>query len=184
MRNIFFILIAGAVIILSSFLFEESKGDNVISVDVAPRISPVFLTQNNKWVDSVFHTLSEEERIAQLFMVAAYSNRDSSHQQEIEKLITDQKIGGLIFFQGGPIRQANLTNAYQTIAKVPLLVSIDAEWGLAMRLDSTMKFPKQMTLGAVSDNNLIYQMGEQIAMQCKRMGIHINLAPVADVNNN
>ena len=184
MRNIFFILIAGAVIILSSFLFEESKGDNVISVDVAPRISPVFLTQNNKWVDSVFNTLSEEERIAQLFMVAAYSNRDSSHQQEIEKLITDQKIGGLIFFQGGPIRQANLTNAYQTIAKVPLLVSIDAEWGLAMRLDSTMKFPKQMTLGAVSDNNLIYQMGEQIAMQCKRMGIHINLAPVADVNNN
>jgi len=184
MRNIFFILIAGAVIILSSFLFEESKGDNVISVDVAPRISPVFLTQNNKWVDSVFKTLSEEERIAQLFMVAAYSNRDSSHQQEIEKLITDQKIGGLIFFQGGPIRQANLTNAYQTIAKVPLLVSIDAEWGLAMRLDSTMKFPKQMTLGAVSDNNLIYQMGEQIAMQCKRMGIHINLAPVADVNNN
>ena len=104
MRNIFFILIAGAVIILSSFLFEESKGDNVISVDVAPRISPVFLTQNNKWVDSVFNTLSEEERIAQLFMVAAYSNRDSSHQQEIEKLITDQKIGGLIFFQGGPIQ--------------------------------------------------------------------------------
>ena len=126
----------------------------------------------------------KEERIAQLFMVAAYSNRDSSHQREIEKLITDQKIGGLIFFQGGPIRQANLTNGYQAKAKVPLLVSIDAEWGLAMRLDSTMKFPKQMTLGAISDNNLIYQMGEQIAMQCKRMGIHINLAPVADVNNN
>ena len=184
MRNLFFILIAGAVIILSSFLFDESIGDNVISVEVAPKILPAFLTQNNKWVDSVFNTLSEDERIAQLFMVAAYSNRDSSHQQEIEKLITDQKIGGLIFFQGGPIRQANLTNAYQAKAKVPLLVSIDAEWGLAMRLDSTMKFPKQMTLGAVSDNNLIYQMGEQIAIQCKRMGIHINLAPVADVNNN
>lgn len=184
MRNLFFILIAGAVVILSSFLFEERKEDNLMPVEVAPKISPAFLTQNNKWVDSVFNTLSEDERIAQLFMVAAYSNRDSAHQLEIEKLIAEQKIGGLIFFQGGPIRQANLTNAYQAKSKVPLLVSIDAEWGLAMRLDSTMKFPKQMTLGAISDNNLIYQMGEQIAFQCKRMGVHVNLAPVADVNNN
>nr|CCF99357.1 glycoside hydrolase, family 3 [uncultured Cytophagia bacterium] len=177
-------MIVGAFVFLSSFLFEQTKSIPAASKEIAPKITPIFLKQNSKWVDSVFSTLSEEERIAQLFMVAAYSNRDSSHQFEIEKLITDQKIGGLIFFQGGPIRQANLTNAYQAKAKVPLLVSIDAEWGLAMRLDSTMKFPKQMTLGAIFDNNLIYQMGEQIAMQCKRMGVHVNLAPVADVNNN
>ena len=184
MRKLFFLAIVGAFVFLSSFLFEQTKSIPMVSNAIAPKVTPSFLKQNSKWVDSVFNTLSEEERIAQLFMVAAYSNKDSSHQREIEKLITDQKIGGLIFFQGGPIRQANLTNSYQAKAKVPLLVSIDAEWGLAMRLDSTMKFPKQMTLGAISDNNLIYQMGEQIAMQCKRMGIHLNLAPVADVNNN
>jgi len=184
MRKLFFLAIVGAFVFLSSFLFEQAKSAPAVSKDIAPKVTPRFLKQNSKWVDSVFNTLSEEERIAQLFMVAAYSNRDSSHQREMERLITDQKIGGLIFFQGGPIRQANLTNAYQAKAKVPLLVSIDAEWGLAMRLDSTMKFPKQMTLGAISDNKLIYQMGEQIAMHCKRMGIHINLAPVADVNNN
>jgi len=184
MRNIFFILIGGAFVILSSFLFNEKKINTTLIGIETPRITPEFLTQNKKWVDSVFNTLSDDEKIAQLFMVAAYSNRDSSHQIEIEKLITEQKIGGLIFFQGGPVRQAILTNSYQTKSKVPLLISIDAEWGLAMRLDSTMKFPKQMTLGAISDDNLIYQMGEQIAFQCKRMGIHVNLAPVADVNNN
>ena len=184
MRKLFFLAIVGAFVFLSSFLFEQAKSAPAVSKEIAPKVTPSFLKQNSKWVDSVFNTLSDEERIAQLFMVAAYSNRDSSHQREIEKLITDQKIGGLIFFQGGPIRQVNLTNGYQAKAKVPLLVSIDAEWGLAMRLDSTMKFPKQMTLGAISDNNLIYQMGEQIAMHCKRMGIHINLAPVGDVNNN
>ena len=184
MRKLFFLAIVGAFVFLSSFLFEQAKSAPAVSKEIVPKVTPSFLKQNSKWVDSVFNTLSKEERIAQLFMVAAYSNRDSSHQREIEKLITDQKIGGLIFFQGGPIRQVKLTNGYQAKAKVPLLVSIDAEWGLAMRLDSTIKFPKQMTLGAISDNNLIYQMGEQIAMHCKRMGIHINLAPVADVNNN
>ncbi len=138
------------------------------------------------WVDSVFNTLSEEERIAQLFMVAAYSNKDQAHIESIDNLIQTHKIGGLIFFQGGPERQAILSNRYQKESKVPLLISIDGEWGLAMRLDSTMKFPKQMTLGAIQDSSeqLIYQMGEQIAKQCKALGIHVNLAPVADVNNN
>lgn len=138
------------------------------------------------WVDSVFNKLSEDERIGQLFMVAAYSNKDEAHYKAIDNLITNQKIGGLIFFQGGPERQAVLTNRYQKESKVPLLVSIDGEWGLAMRLDSTMKFPKQMTLGAIQDTSeqLIYKMGEHIAKQCKALGIHVNLAPVADVNNN
>lgn len=138
------------------------------------------------WVDKIFTTLTVEERIAQLFMVAAYSNRDIEHTKSIDKLIKTYKIGGLIFFQGGPIRQANLTNRFQKESKVPLLISIDGEWGLAMRLDSTMKFPKQMTLGAIQDTSehLIYEMGLQIAEQCKALGMHVNLAPVADVNNN
>jgi len=145
---------------------------------------PAFLTDNNKWADSVFEKLTAKERIAQLFMVAAYSNKDNKHVKEIIKLTVDYKIGGLIFFQGGPMRQATLTNTYQSLSKVPLFISIDAEWGLAMRLDSTTQFPHQMTLGAIQNDSLIYEMGTEIARQCKRLGIHINFAPVADVNNN
>ena len=137
-----------------------------------------------QWVDSVFGSLSEVDRIAQLFMVAAYSNKNQEHVDEITELIKKYKIGGLIFFQGGPIRQAILTNKYQSLAETPLLVSIDAEWGLAMRLDSTVKYSRQMMLGAIQDDALIYQMGADIAEQCKRLGIHVNLAPVIDVNNN
>jgi len=144
-----------------------------------------FLEDNNyPWADSVFKSLSSDERIAQLFMVAAYSNKDQAHVNEISKLVSDYKIGGLIFFQGGPSREAILTNKYQQLAKVPLMISIDGEWGLAMRLDSTISFPKQMTLGAIQNDSLIYDMGKEIALQCKRIGIHVNLAPVVDVNNN
>lgn len=149
---------------------------------------PPFLQEGEakKWVDSIFNELTEEERISQLFMVAAYSNKGEEHVKNIEKLIEKHNIGGLIFFQGGPKRQAILTNKYQSKSKVPLIISIDGEWGLAMRLDSTIKFPKQMTLGAIQDSSeqLIYNMGKHIAYQCKALGIHINLAPVVDVNNN
>jgi beta-glucosidase-like glycosyl hydrolase/CubicO group peptidase (beta-lactamase class C family) len=145
---------------------------------------PSFLTDSTSWADSVFNILTPDERIAQLFMVAAYSNKDKSHVDRIKKLIEENKIGGLIFMQGGPIRQANLINEYQSISKVPLMVSIDGEWGLAMRLDSTVKYPWQMTLGAIQDEKLIYQMGIDIGEQCKRLGIHVNFAPVVDVNVN
>lgn len=136
------------------------------------------------WVDSVMQTLSTRERIAQLINVAAYSNRDAEFEDSISHLIKKYKIGGLIFFQGGPVRQARLTNRYQQETEVPLLISIDAEWGLGMRLDSAISFPYQMTLGAIQDDSLIYQLGAEIGRQCKRMGIHINFAPVVDVNNN
>ena len=93
-------------------------------------------------------------------------------------------IGGLCFFQGGPVSQAKLTNNYQSIAKTPLLIGLDAEWGLGMRLDSTYDFPYQMTIGASDDNNIVYEMGAEIARQLKMIGVHINFAPVVDVNNN
>ena len=146
--------------------------------------NPPFYLINTHWADSVLKSLTVDERIAQLFMVAAYSNKDKTHIKEIKKLIDQYKIGGLIFFQGGPVRQAKLTNNYQFCSKVPLFVAIDAEWGLAMRLDSTTKFPRQMTLGAIQNDSLIYEMGVEIARQCKRLGMQINFAPVADVNNN
>src|SRR5690554_595158 len=137
-----------------------------------------------QWVDSVFNSLTFEERLGQLFMVAAYSNKDNRHKEELSKLIREQNIGGLIFFQGGPVRQAHLTNHFQSIAKTPLFIAMDAEWGVSMRLDSVPHFPKQMTLGAIQDTRLIYKMGEEIAGQFKELGMHINFAPVVDVNSN
>lgn len=136
------------------------------------------------WVDSVMNSLTLREKIAQLFMVAAYSNKDQDHIDEITQLVKEEKIGGLCFFQGGPVRQANLTNLYQSLANVPLLISMDAEWGLGMRLDSTLSYPRQMTLGAIDDNRIVYHMGADIANQLKRLGVHVNFAPVVDVNNN
>ncbi len=135
-------------------------------------------------MDSVLGSMSIEERIGQLFMVAAYSNKDVKHEQALSKLVEEQHIGGLIFFQGGPMRQAHLCNRLQQKAKVPLLIGIDGEWGLSMRLDSTMRFPYQMALGAVQNDSLVYAMGAEIARQSRRLGIHVNFAPVADVNNN
>lgn len=137
-----------------------------------------------RWVDSIYSGLTFEERVGQLFMVAAYSNKDADHVKGIEKLITDYKVGGLIFFQGGPVRQARLTNNYQAKSKIPLFIGIDAEWGLSMRLDSTYRYPWNMTLGAVQDMSLIETMGQQMAIQAKRMGIHFNFAPVLDINTN
>ncbi|HBS88144.1 MAG: hypothetical protein A2W91_05285 [Bacteroidetes bacterium GWF2_38_335] len=145
---------------------------------------PAFLSADTVWVNKVFNNLTPDERIAQLIMVSAYSNKDQVHIDEITKLIKDYKIGGLIFMQGGPVRQAQLTNQYQSLSKVPLFIAMDAEWGLSMRLDSTFNFPKQIVLGAIQDNTLIYKMGVEIARQCKRMGVHVNFAPVVDVNNN
>lgn len=124
------------------------------------------------------------EKMGQLFMVDAFSNKDAAHVTQITHLIDSFKIGGLIFFQGGPVRQANLTNFYQSHSKIPLMIGIDGEWGLSMRLDSTIRFPRQMTLAAGASARDVYEMGVDIAAQCKRMGIHINFAPDVDINNN
>tara|TARA_B100000963_G_scaffold276064_1_gene244324 strand:+ start:19307 stop:22237 length:2931 start_codon:yes stop_codon:yes gene_type:complete len=146
--------------------------------------STVFFSEDTYWVDSVLSELSDDEKIAQLLMVAAYSNKDENHKTYVSELIKKYKIGGLMFLQGGPVRQAKLTNYYQSISKTPLMIAIDAEWGVAMRLDSCLRFPWQMTLGATIDKSLIYEMGVEIARQCKLLGIHINFAPVVDVNSN
>ncbi|HRE74410.1 MAG TPA: glycoside hydrolase family 3 N-terminal domain-containing protein [Flavobacteriales bacterium] len=178
------ILLAGAflLLLLSSFVFPvDSKGP---STNPLWKQKPRFLDVDSRWADSLMLVMSPEERIAQLFMVAAYSNRDQVHEAEIMHLVTEHKVGGLIFFQGGPMRQAHLTNRYQSAARVPLMIGIDGEWGLAMRLDSTMKFPKQMTLGAINNDTLVYLMGLEIGRQCRRLGIHVNFAPVVDVNSN
>lgn len=148
------------------------------------RADPEFLQAPSAWVDSVLNSLTLEQRIAQMIMVAAYSNNKDRNESEVAKLVEDQKIGGLVFFQGTPCKQAELTNYYQSLAATPLLIAMDAEWGLAMRLDSTIRYPRQLMLGAIEDERLIFDMGTQIALQLKRLGVHVNFAPVTDLNNN
>ncbi len=140
--------------------------------------------QAQQWVDSVYNQMSFNEKVGQLFMVAAYSNRDEKHMNDLLELVKSRNIGGVIFFQGGPGRQANMTNKLQAVSKLPLFVGIDAEWGLGMRLDSTYVYPWNMTLGAIQKNDLLEQMGNQMAEQSKRMGIQFMFAPVVDININ
>lgn len=142
------------------------------------------LNEPNSWVDSVFKKLNRHDRIAQLFMIRAHTDKGKAFEDSVGRVIRKENIGGLVFFQGGPGRQAILTNKYQALSKVPLLISMDGEWGLGMRLDSTISYPYQMTLGAIQDNNLIYQMGRHVALDFKRLGMHVNFAPDADINNN
>lgn len=132
----------------------------------------------------MLHSLSLRQRIAQLLHVAAWSDKDEEHYEYIESLVQEFGIGGLIFFQGTPERQVELTNRYQQAAAIPLMISIDAEWGLAMRLENTMAFPYAITLGAIPEEQLglIEEMGYEIGLQCRRLGVHVNFAPVADVN--
>jgi len=142
------------------------------------------LTEKNHWVDSVFHKLNKREKIAQMFFVRAHTNLGKAYEDSIANVIKKQDVGGLVFFQGGPGRQAILTNQYQSLSEVPLLIASDGEWGLGMRLDSTISYPYQMALGAVQDKELLYKMGLEVAKDYKRIGMHMNLAPDVDVNNN
>ena len=117
-------------------------------------------------------------------MVAAYSGQGATERAKLLKFVKENKIGGIITMQGGPGRDARMVNALQASTKIPLVVAIDGEYGLGMRLDSTLKYPFAVTMGAMSNDSLIYRMGADIGRQCQRLGIHINFAPVADVNNN
>lgn len=146
--------------------------------------TPFFISSHEPWVDSLFNSMTNEERIAQLFMIAAYSNKDSKYESKLLDIVAKNKPGGIIFFQGTAERQAYLTNRLQEISNIPLLIGIDGECGLGSRLKDCIKYPKQMTLGAIKDNKLIYEMGREIGRQCKALGIHINFAPVADINSN
>ncbi|MDR1864004.1 MAG: serine hydrolase [Bacteroidales bacterium] len=156
--------------------------DAAVTSDSLRRTFP-FDDLHTPWVDSVYNSLTAEQRIGQLLLVAAYSNKDQAHVDQVSECVEKYRIGGLIFFQGGPKRQVLLTNYYQRLSQTPLLIAMDAEWGLGMRLDSCISFPRSMPLGAVEDLDLIYSMGREIGMQCRRMGVHLNFAPVTDINN-
>ena len=136
------------------------------------------------WVDSIYSSMTLEEKVGQLFVVQAFSNKNKNHKNDIINDIRNNNIGGVIFSKGSPDKQVDLTNDFQNESSVPLLIGMDAEWGLNMRLDSTFAFPWNMTLGAIKDNKLIRDVGRSIAEHCKRIGVNFNFAPVVDINTN
>ena len=142
------------------------------------------LISQRQWVDSTYSNLSLEEKIGQLFMIDVFTNKSNTELENLESFIKSNHIGGVIFSKGNPYRQAQFTNKIQTENKIPLLIGMDAEWGLAMRLDSTYAFPWNMTLGAIQDTSIVRKVGQQIGKHSKRLGVHINFAPVADINTN
>ncbi|MEZ4772860.1 MAG: glycoside hydrolase family 3 N-terminal domain-containing protein [Bacteroidia bacterium] len=137
-----------------------------------------------QWADSLIRKMTIEEKVGQLFMVATFSNKDEAHYQSIEKMISSQHLGGLIFMQGDPESQAKLVNRYQKLSGVPLMIAQDAEWGLGMRLKGVDNYPKNMTLGAIRDDSLLYRMGTSMATELRAVGVTVNFAPDVDVNNN
>jgi beta-glucosidase-like glycosyl hydrolase/CubicO group peptidase (beta-lactamase class C family) len=171
----------------SSILASEGQNtlDTYLEEEILTKFNKLaYASSQNSWADSVLAGMSLEEKVGQLFMIATYSNRNERDYDLIREKIKKFHLGGLIFFQGTALEQARLTNSYQSISKIPLLIGMDAEWGLGMRLDNTVSFPKQITLGAIANNELIEQMGFEIGSQLKRLGVHINFAPVADINTN
>lgn len=142
------------------------------------------LDKAQQWVNKTYNSLSQDEKLGQLFIVALYTNKDDSHINQVRNIVINDKIGGLILMQDDAAKEINLVNEFQQKSKVPLMIGMDAEWGVYQRIAAAHKFPWAMTLGAIQDKNLIYQMSSKIAKDCKRMGINWDFAPVVDVNTN
>jgi len=156
-----------------------------LSAQYQPKnISPSDQKKAQQWVDKTYNSLSQDEKLGQLFIVALYTNKDENHINQVRNIVINDKIGGLILMQDDAAREINLVNEFQQKSKVPLMIGMDAEWGIFQRIATAHKFPWAMTLGAIQDKNLIYQMAAKIAEDCKRMGINWDFAPVVDVNTN
>jgi len=174
----FVALLAACIILFQSGASAQRSKVAVSNADNTRELN------KRRWVDSIYNSLTAEERVGQLFMVAAYSGSKNYNEPFITDLVAKHQVGGLIFMQGDPVAQATQTNKYQQMAQVPLLIGMDAEWGLGMRLTGVRDMPRAMLLGATRDSELVYRMGAAVAAQCRRLGVHIDFAPVVDVNNN
>ncbi len=163
------------IILVSQSFLCQYKPKNLSNSD---------LRKANKWVDETYNALSQTERLGQLFIVALYTNKDEAHISQIRNIVLNDKIGGLILMQDDAAREINLVNEFQSKSKVPLMIGMDAEWGVFQRIAKAHKYPWAITLGAVQDKNLIHDMAAKIAEDCKRMGINWDFAPVVDVNTN
>lgn len=171
-------------LIILLFIFSSCGMYSHQEVEVKPKLPSYLQDYDTAWVDSVFSQMTFDEKLGQLFMPYVYSNKGQAHIDKQKELIKKYNIGGFIWMQGTPRKQIQYYNQLQSVSKYPLMFSIDAERGLAMRLDSVHQFPYQMTMGALSSDSLIYQMAQQCAKHCRLVGAHINFAPVVDVNNN
>lgn len=170
-----FILPVLAFLFLALYAFQAPAPDPGQPIDAGEQA----------WVDSVYNSLNEDEKIGQLFMIRAHSDLGPDHVAKVVQLVEDYHVGSMCFFQGSPEEQIRLINKYQELSRIPMLMAIDAEWGLGMRMKtSTISFPYQLTLGAIQNNQLLYEMGREVGRQLLRTGLHINFAPVVDVNNN
>ena len=147
-------------------------------------ITPQEIQKAKQWVDKTYNSLSQDEKLGQLFIVALYTNKDEAHINSVRSTVINEKIGGLILMQDDASKQISLVNEFQQKSKVPLMIGMDAEWGLYQRIAAAHKFPWAMTLGAIQDKSLIKEMAAKIADDCKRMGINWDFAPVVDVNTN
>lgn len=160
---------------ISQFYFPQYQPKNLSSSDQK---------KANDWVDKTYNALSQEEKLGQLFIVALYTNKDEAHINQIRNIVLNDKIGGLILMQDDAAKEINLVNEFQSKSKVPLMIGMDAEWGVFQRIAKAHKYPWAITLGAIQDKNLIHDMTSKIAEDCKRMGINWDFAPVVDVNTN
>lgn len=163
------------------FLMLSSK---ITAQYVPQNLSKENLKKANHWVDKTYRNLSQDEKLGQLFIVALYTNKGENEISNVRNIVIEEKIGGLILMQDDAAREINLVNEFQQKSKVPLMIGMDAEWGLYQRIAKAHKFPWAMTLGAIQDKNLIHQMSAKIAEDCHRMGINWDFAPVVDVNTN
>ncbi|WP_433627323.1 glycoside hydrolase family 3 protein [Chryseobacterium cucumeris] len=164
-----------------------------IAALISPKVKAQYQPKNaskedvkkaQQWVDKTYKNLSQDEKLGQLFIVALYTNRGEEYISQVRNIVTNDKIGGLILMQDNAAREINLVNEFQQKSKVPLMIGMDAEWGIYQRIATAHKFPWAMTLGAIQDKNLVYQMAAKIAEDCHRMGINWDFAPVVDVNTN
>ena len=169
--------------VLSPIITTAQEASSTSPERSHPLIAADYESQR-QWVDSIYNQMSLEEKLGQLFMVDVFSRQSAAETEKIKELISEYKPGGIIFSKGGPQRQVKLTNEFQALSDVPLMIAMDAEWGPAMRLDSTFAFPWNMTLGAIEDSTLIQETGAAIGRNLRRLGVHMNFAPVVDINTN
>ena len=169
MRQFFFTLF------LFFFTFSLSSQNPLITSDYE---------NQKKWVDSVYGSLTIDQKIGQLFTIWVATKQGPEKMKEVSEIIKKNHLGGLIFSLGNIKDQAITTNNFQSISKVPLLIGMDAEYGIGMRLDDAFSFPFNMTLGSIKNDSLIYEVGKRIGLHAKRLGVHINFAPVTDINTN
>lgn len=167
--SIFFFLL------LNILIFGQYQPKNISKED---------LKKAHDWVNSTYNSLNQDEKLGQLFIVALYTNKGEDYTSNVRNLVINEKLGGLILMQDDAEREINLVNEFQSKSKVPMLIGMDAEWGLFQRIATAHKFPWAITLGAIQDKKLISEMSAQIAEDAKRMGVNWDFAPVVDVNTN